>query len=213
MQAVIQDLRFAARQLIKSPAFALTAILSLALGIGATTAVFSVIYAALLNPFPYKDADRIVRFGVWGTHGDGHIIWLNGPQIRLLRLSPAVEDTIVMDDWSLPLTGGEYPEDIETIFISVNGFEFLGEPVLLGRGIQPSDAVEGQDPQPRPATSRREPAADRACGARDLRSMAADCGRGRRQPQRRIAQADESGHLCAVYPADGARHTDSGARQ
>ncbi len=148
MQAVVQDLRFAARQLIKSPGFALTAILSLALGIGATTAVFSVIYAALLNPFPYKDSDRIVRFGVWGTNGDGHIIWLNGPQIGLLRQSPAVEDTIVMDDWSLPLTGGEFPEDIETIFISSNGFEFLGEPVLLGRGIQPSDAVEGQDPQP-----------------------------------------------------------------
>lgn len=148
MPTVLQDLRFAGRQLIKSPGFALTAILSLALGIGATTAVFSVIYAALLNPFPYKAADRIVRFGVWGTNGDGHIIWLNGPQIRLLRQSPAVEDTIVMDDWSLPLTGGEYPEDIETIFISANGFEFLGEPVLLGRGIQPSDAVEGQDPQP-----------------------------------------------------------------
>lgn len=148
MQAVVQDLRFAARQLIKSPGFALTAILSLVLGIGATTAVFSVIYAALLNPFPYRDADRIVRFGVWGTHGDGHLVGLNGPQIRLLRQSPAVEDTIVMASWSLPLTGGEYPEDIATIFISSNGFDFLGEPVLLGRGIQPSDAVEGQDSQP-----------------------------------------------------------------
>jgi predicted permease len=148
MRAFVQDLRFAARQLVKSPGFALTAILSLALGIGATTAVFSVIYAALLNPFPYKDADRIVRFGVWGTNGDGHIIWLNGPQIRFLRQSPAIEDTIVMDNWSLPLTGGEYPEDVGTIFISSNGFDFLGEPVLLGRGIQPSDAVEGQDPQP-----------------------------------------------------------------
>ncbi len=148
MQAVIQDLRFAARQLVKSPGFAVTAILSLALGIGATTAVFSVIYAALINPFPYRAADRIVRFGVWGAHRDSRIIWLNGPQIRLLRQSPAVEDTIVMDDWSLPLTGGEYPEDVATIFLSSNGFDFLGEPVLLGRGLQPSDAVEGQDPQP-----------------------------------------------------------------
>src|SRR5579863_7193647 len=131
MQTVVQDLRFTARQLIKSPGLALTAILSLALGIGATTAVFSVIYAALLHPFPYKDADRIVRFGVWGTHGDGHLVGLNGPEIRVLRQSPVVEDTIVMAGWSLPLTGAEYPEDIETIFISSNGFNFLGEPVLM----------------------------------------------------------------------------------
>jgi hypothetical protein len=52
MQTLLQDLRYSLRQLINSPAFTLTAILSLALGIGATTAVFSVIYAALMNPYP-----------------------------------------------------------------------------------------------------------------------------------------------------------------
>ena len=148
MQTVLQDLRFAARQLVRNPGFTATAVLSLALGIGATTAIFSVVYAALMNPFPYKDANRIVRFGVWGASGDGHLIWLNGPQVRVLRQAQPVEDTIVMDFWSLPLTGGEYPEDVETVFLSANGFNFLGEPVLLGRGLQPSDAVDGQDPQP-----------------------------------------------------------------
>lgn len=148
MQTIFQDLLYAARQLVKNPGFALTAIVSLALGIGATTAVFSVIYAALLNPFPYRDADRIVRFSVRTKDGHDRGIWLNAPEIRALRRSPVVEDTIVMDDWSMALTGAEFPEDVETIFLSSNGFDFLGEPVLLGRGLQPSDAVDGQEPQP-----------------------------------------------------------------
>ena len=54
MQALLQDLRYAIRQLVRGPGLAFTAIISLALGIGATTAVFSVIYAALMNPYPYK---------------------------------------------------------------------------------------------------------------------------------------------------------------
>ena len=64
MQTVFQDLRYALRQIIKSPGFTLTAVISLALGIGATTAVFSVVYAALINPYPYPAADRIVRLTI-----------------------------------------------------------------------------------------------------------------------------------------------------
>jgi hypothetical protein len=66
---VIQDPRYAVRQLIRSPGFALTAILSLALGIGATTAVFSVIYAALIDPYPFTAADRIMRLTVRSKSG------------------------------------------------------------------------------------------------------------------------------------------------
>ena len=61
MQSLWTDLRFAARELWKRPGFTLTAVLSLALGIGATSAVFSVIYAVLIAPFPYPGADRIVE--------------------------------------------------------------------------------------------------------------------------------------------------------
>ena len=57
---MFQDLRYSIRLLMRSPGFALTAILSLALGIGATTAVFSVVYAALINPYPFTEADRIM---------------------------------------------------------------------------------------------------------------------------------------------------------
>ena len=59
MQTLLQDFRYGIRQLIKMPGFTLTAILSLAIGIGATTAVFSVVYAILIDPFPYRASDRM----------------------------------------------------------------------------------------------------------------------------------------------------------
>ena len=60
MAHLLQDIRFAFRQFRQSPGFVLTAILSLALGIGATTAIFSVVYAILLNPYPYRNNDRMI---------------------------------------------------------------------------------------------------------------------------------------------------------
>ena len=64
MKSVLQDLRYSFRQLAKSPGFSLTAILSLALGIGATTAVFSVVYAVLMNPYPYAAPDRMAHMRI-----------------------------------------------------------------------------------------------------------------------------------------------------
>ena len=85
MQTLIQDLRYSVRQLIKSPGFTLTAVISLALGIGATTAVFSVIYAALMDPYPFPAADRIVRMSVRPRPGSVETVNLNVPQIQQLR--------------------------------------------------------------------------------------------------------------------------------
>ena len=64
MQSVLSDLRYALRELRHRPGFALTAVLSLALGIGATSAVFSVIYGVLLDPFPYKDSHRMMQLAM-----------------------------------------------------------------------------------------------------------------------------------------------------
>ncbi len=148
MRTLLHDLKFSLRQLLKSPGFTITAVISLALGIGATTAVFSVIYAALMNPFPYPAADRIVRLTVKDKSGEDRNVSLNSPQIQQLRQSPAVEDLVAMDDWSLTLTGHDVPQNVEAIYLTSNGFNFLGVPALLGRGLLPSDAVDGHDPQP-----------------------------------------------------------------
>ncbi|HUA84267.1 MAG TPA: ABC transporter permease [Bryobacteraceae bacterium] len=147
MRTLIQDARYGARQLIKTPGFTLTAVISLALGIGATTAVFSVIYAALMSPFPYREVDRIVRLTVQTKAGPAGV-GLNGPQIRQLRQAHAVESVLVMDYHPLTLTGEELPANVNAIGLISTGFEDLGVPPLLGRGIWPSDAVDGQEPQP-----------------------------------------------------------------
>src|ERR1700741_2954207 len=97
MQTLIQDLRFSVRQLIKSPGFTSTAVISLALGIGATTAVFSVIYAALIDPYPFPAADRIVRMSVRTKAGSVDTVNLNPGQIQQLRQVPSIESMLAMD--------------------------------------------------------------------------------------------------------------------
>src|ERR1700739_2048098 len=80
MQSLLADLSFAARELRKRPGFTLTAVLSLALGIGATSAVFSVIYAVLIDPFPYPGSDRIVELRLVDKSGTDRFAGPNGQQ-------------------------------------------------------------------------------------------------------------------------------------
>ena len=148
MQAFLQDLRFALRQLRTSPGFAVVAILSLALGIGATCAVFSVVYAVLVNPYPYADADRMVHLVVKDKGGNQRWVSLTGPQLQQMRKANSVESASGMDEWNLTTTGGDVPEDLTAIYFTGNAFNHFGVPVLLGRGLLPTDAPEGQDPQP-----------------------------------------------------------------
>jgi predicted permease len=148
MHTLFQDLRYSARQLIKNPGFTLTALISLALGIGAATAVFSVIYAVLMNPYPYPGADRIVRLTTQSVAGSGDPVYLNGAQIQTLRQSPVVESVLAMDYQALMLTGQDLPENASTVSLTSNSFQDLGVPPMLGRGLWASDAVDGQDPRP-----------------------------------------------------------------
>jgi predicted permease len=148
MQTLFQDLRYSARQLIKSPGFTLMAVVSLALGIGAATAVFSVIYAVLMNPYPYPAADRIVRLTTQSVAGSGDPVYLNGDQIQILRQSPVVESVLAMDYQTLMLTGQDLPENVRTVSLISNSFQDLGVAPVLGRGLWPSDAVDGQEPKP-----------------------------------------------------------------
>jgi predicted permease len=148
MQSIRQDIRFALRQMLASPGFSLTAVLSLALGIAATVAVFSVIYSAVITPWPYKDFDRVSS--VWTIDKSGHegTPGLSGPQIRTLRQAAGVEDAVAYDGWNLIITGSDIPEDVQTVSFTGNAFQFFGLPAMLGRYFLPTDAPDNQDPQP-----------------------------------------------------------------
>ena len=89
MGSLIADLRYAARELRRRPGFAATAILSLALGIGATSAVFSVIYGVLINPFPYTGADRMMQLALRDSAGRFRYPGINGAQMEQLRQARA----------------------------------------------------------------------------------------------------------------------------
>src|SRR5215467_14012550 len=96
MRTLLQDLKFSYRELSKRPGLAATAILWLALGIGATTAVFSVIYALLVNPFPYYAADRMINLVVLPEDGGESWPGVTASQLKLLSQAKSVEDAVAI---------------------------------------------------------------------------------------------------------------------
>src|SRR5438874_11144702 len=88
---MVQDLSFSWRELRKHPGLVITAILSLILGIGATTAVFSVIYGLLVNPFPYKGAHRMIYLTIANQGRDDREVELTGPQLKTLRQAKCIK--------------------------------------------------------------------------------------------------------------------------
>jgi hypothetical protein len=148
MRTLLQDLRYAFRLIARTPGFSLAAILSLALGIGATVSVFSVIYSAVLNAWPYADFDRVCQIHTLDKAGHEGGPGYTGPQVRQLRQIRAVEDVIAMNRWNLVITGSEVPEDLAAVYFTGNAFQYFGMPAILGRYFLPSDAPDLQDPEP-----------------------------------------------------------------
>jgi predicted permease len=139
------DIRYGLRALRRNPGFAVVAVLSLALGIGATTAMFSLIYAVLLHPFPYAGADRIMNlFGVDERHPEGYS-WTSISQAQFddIRVASPVESLLGFNEAHMEITGGALPEDIVGIYLTENAGTFLGVRPLLGRNLEPSDAENG----------------------------------------------------------------------
>src|SRR5258708_35625897 len=148
LRDVVDDVRYGMRMLLKNPGFAIVAILSLALGIGATTAVFSVVYGVMVNPYPYANSDRMVHLVANDAHGNRRFfINLTGPQLQQLRQATSVDSSADMDEWALTTTEGDLPENVEAVYLTSNAFVHFGVPTLLGRGLLPSDAPDGQDPE------------------------------------------------------------------
>jgi MacB-like periplasmic core domain len=139
------DIRYGLRALRRNRGFTAVAVLSLALGIGATTAMFSLIYAVLLNPFPYADADRIMNPVVVDTQHPDEPGWfpLSKAQFADLRLAAPVDSLLGFNSSHMEITGGALPEDIWGVYLTENAGPFFGVRPLLGRNIEPSDAENG----------------------------------------------------------------------
>ncbi len=106
------------------------------------------VYAILMNPYPYANSDRMIHMRLLDDSQQPRGFGLTGGQWQQIRKSPVVEDAFMEDDWNLTVTGRDLPEDVQGVYLSSNGFSFLGVPPALGRGLIPSDAIDGQEPQP-----------------------------------------------------------------
>jgi predicted permease len=146
MNSFIADLRYAARELRRRPGFAATAVFSLALGVGATSAVFSVVYGVLINPFPYVGADRMMQISLVDNAGRFRGTGMTGAQVEQLRQARTVESVVAEDGWNLTTTDGDIPEDVSASYIAPNAPNHWGVPALMGRWLIPADAPPGQDP-------------------------------------------------------------------
>lgn len=138
------DLLYATRMLRRSPGFTAVAVASLALGIGATTAMFSLIYSALLHPFPYADADRIVNPSVTDEAHPQVPTWfaLTPAQFDTFKQAKSIDSVLGFDLGGLQTTGGDLPEDVRAAYVTSNASSFFGVSPLLGRGIPSSDTVQ-----------------------------------------------------------------------
>lgn len=149
MSILLQDFRYSIRQLAGNPGFAVVAILSLALGVGATVSVFSVIYGVLLHPFPYADIQRIANLSIRDSHGDIGDAIFSGSELRELRKVGAFEGIATWRPGpDLTITGSDLPEPVSVYYGIGSTFPTLGVPALLGRNLGPSDSPDGQEPQP-----------------------------------------------------------------
>ncbi len=142
MRTLWQDLRYGARMLTKNPGFTLIAVITLALGIGANAAIFSVVNAVLLRPLPFKDPGRLVW--VWGTvpkfgqanHSPVEFLAYQAQQTSFTEMA-------AYRNMPFTVTGGAGPEYVQGMIVSPNYFSLLGVPAARGRVFQPEDVRQG----------------------------------------------------------------------
>lgn len=143
LQNLMQDLRFALRMLAKSPGFAAIAILTSALGIGATTAIFSVVDATLLHPLPYPHPDELVRVEDYLQGVGAQSVGISIPEWRDLAQSGIFQYVGVIYSGSANLTGSAEPVRIQVESVSPNYLSLLGVKPELGRLFNPDDQTPG----------------------------------------------------------------------
>jgi predicted permease len=145
VESILQDLRYAVRTLKKSPGFTIVTVLTLALGIGANTAIFSVANAVLLRPLNYKDSDRLVQLShhYKKTNGEGDVSAIGYTHYR--DNSKSFESIGAGNEWSVNLTGAGEPERLNGIVVTHNFFQTLGVEAAKGRVFTPDENRPGRN--------------------------------------------------------------------
>ncbi|HSM61387.1 MAG TPA: ABC transporter permease [Longimicrobiales bacterium] len=136
MRTLWQDMRESARTLRAAPLFTAAAVATLALGVGAASATFSVVHAVLLKDLPYEEPDRLV------------VVWPEqNYNISMVEMTadavPALEDVTGISMWRLTLTGEGEPQELDAVFVSPGHFDVLGVRPALGRGFLPEEGRQG----------------------------------------------------------------------
>ncbi len=148
MHDLIQDLRYALRTLRRRPDFTAVALLTLALGIGANSAIFSVVHTVLLQPLPFAEPDRLVQ--IWESRVDrgwNRASVAPGNYWDLKDMNRTFEDLGVFSGQSMNLTGGEFPQRISAGRVSAGFFSILGVRPVMGRTFIAGEDDPGRDNQ------------------------------------------------------------------
>src|SRR5262252_10422640 len=144
MTTLLQDVRYGLRVLRKSPGFAIVAVLSLALGVGANTAIFAIVNAVLLRSLPFSHPERLVKIVASNRGVGARDIGLSVPEFDDLRSRAGVFDQVTATQGGpTNLTGGERPQRFELLEVSPNYFSMLGTSAHIGRVFGPGDETPG----------------------------------------------------------------------
>jgi putative ABC transport system permease protein len=149
METVLKDIRYGFRGLLKHPGFTLVAVITLALGIGANTAIFTVVNAVLLRPLPVAAPEQLVF--IWQSHPFGKRIGVdqlpvsNADFLDWQEQSNLFEGMSMMDSWGGNLTGGDIPEHVDGAKVSINLFSLLRAQPMLGTDFNVEQAKPGNE--------------------------------------------------------------------
>ena len=144
MNTLFQDVRYGLRVLWKSPGFTVVAVLSLALGVGANTAIFSIVNAVLLRSLPFPHPERLVKIAANNRGVGAQDVGFSVPELDDLRSRAGVfEQVTALQGGPTNLTGGERPQHLEMLEVSPNYFSMLGTDAHIGRVFGAGDETQG----------------------------------------------------------------------